>query len=170
MHIARIDSRQAEIETAYLVSTKRVVDSKSLVDVDISVNVERIVNALFKYDATANKNEAFERLCVDDLVRLFAPFAPHTAEEFWEILGHKNSVFEEAYPVADESALVREETEYAVQINSKIKCKMMVAKDSTDEEIRAAACAREEIAPLLEGKTVKKCVIVPGRLVNLIVA
>ena len=128
------------------------------------------VNALFKYDALPGKNEAFQRLCVEDLVRLFAPFAPHTAEEFWETLGHKTSVFEEAYPVADESALVREETEYAVQINSKIKCKMMVAKDSTDEEIRAAACAREEIAPLLEGKTVKKCVIVPGRLVNLIVA
>ena len=128
------------------------------------------VNALFKYDASANKNESFERLCVDDLVRLFAPFAPHTAEEFWEILGHKSSVFEEAYPVADESALVREETEYAVQINSKIKCKMMVAKDATEDEIREAACAREEVAPLLQGKTVKKCVIVPGRLINLIVA
>ena len=127
------------------------------------------VNALLKYDALENRNESFMRLCTEDLVRLLAPFAPHTAEEFWEMLGHKTSVFEERYPIANESALVKDETEYAVQVNSKIKCKMMVAKDATNEEIQAAACAKEEIAPLLEGKTVKKCVIVPGRLVNLIV-
>ena len=64
---------------------------------------------------------------------------------------------------------MRDETEYAVQVNSKIKCRMMVAKDATEEEIKAEACAREEVAPLLEGKTVKKCVVVPNRLINLIV-
>ena len=146
--------------------------TKDLEAFSFNTSVARLmeyVNAIVKYDALPEKNESFERLCTEDLVRLFAPFAPHTAEEFWEMLGHKDSVFEEKYPIADESALVRDETEYAVQVNSKIKCRMMVAKDATEEEIKAEACAREEVAPLLEGKTVKKCVVVPNRLINLIV-
>ena len=64
---------------------------------------------------------------------------------------------------------MRDETEYAVQVNSRIKCRMMIANGMTDDEIRAAVCANEEISPLLEGKSVKKCIVVPGRLVNLIV-
>lgn len=100
---------------------------------------------------------------------MLAPFTPHFAEELWEMTGHKTSVFDEHYPVADESALVRDETEYAVQINSKIKTKMMIAKNLTNEEIQSAVCADPQIAPLLEGKTVKKCIVVPNRLVNLIV-
>ena len=101
---------------------------------------------------------------------MLAPFAPHFAEELWEICGNKNSVFEETYPLVDESALVKAETEYAVQINSKIKTKMMIAEGLSEEEIKNAVTAHPEIAPLLEGKTIKKCIIVKGRLINLIVA
>ena len=127
------------------------------------------VNALQKYETAATYDAKFFKACVNDFIVMLAPFTPHFAEELWEMTGHKTSVFDEHYPVADESALVRDETEYAVQINSKIKAKMMIAKNLTNEEIQSAVCADPQIAPLLEGKTVKKCIVVPNRLVHLIV-
>ena len=165
-----LSAAEKELDYARNYAIKNITKDAEAFSFNTSVaRLMEYVNALLKYDALENRNESFTRLCTEDLVRLLAPFAPHTAEEFWEMLGHKTSVFEERYPIANESALVKDETEYAVQVNSKIKCKMMVAKDATNEEIQAAACAKGEITPLLEGKTVKKCVIVPGRLVNLIV-
>lgn len=127
------------------------------------------VNALQKYETSDAKDVKFFKECTDDLVKLLAPFAPHFSEELWEMLGHKESVFEESYPTVNESALIKDETEYAVQINSKIRAKIMIAKNLSNEEIQAIACSDPEIAPLLEGKTIKKCIVVPGRLVNLIV-
>ena len=87
----------------------------------------------------------------------------------WEVYGHKDSVFNEAYPILDEQALIKDEVEYAIQINSKIKLKMMIPEGLTNEDIQDTVCAYEEIAKAIEGKTVKKCIIVKGRLVNLIV-
>ena len=127
------------------------------------------VNAIQKYDTLAEKNVVFYKNCVKDLIRMLAPFAPHFTEELWEIFGGKSSVLCEAYPIVDESALVKSEVEYAIQVNSKIKTKMMIAENLTNDEIQALVCANAEIAPLLDGKSVKKCIIVKGRLVNLIV-
>ncbi len=128
------------------------------------------VNALQKYEAeTAEKNVEFYKACVNDLILMTAPFAPHFCEELWEITGHKESVFYENYPAFDEQALVKDETEYAVQVNSKIKAKIMIPEGLSDEDIQATVCAYPEIAELIAGKTVKKCIIVKGRLVNLIV-
>ena len=128
------------------------------------------VNAMQKYETEVEeKNIPFYKACAEDLVRMFAPFAPHFSEELWDACGHKTSVFEETYPVVDETALVKDEVEYAVQVNSKIKAKMMIPQSLSDEELQAFVSASAEIAPLLEGKTVRKCIIVKGRLVNLIV-
>ena len=127
------------------------------------------VNALQKYETTGVKNPAFFKECISDLVRMFAPFAPHFAEELWESFGNKNSVFEAEYPLVNEQALIKDETEYAVQINSKIKAKMMIAQGLSDEEIQAFVCANPDIAAAIEGKPIRKCIIVKNRLVNLIV-
>ncbi len=128
------------------------------------------VNAMQKYDGEVqDKNVEFYQACVRDLILMLAPFAPHFCEELWELTGHKDSVFEESYPAFDESALVKDEVEYAVQVNSKIKAKMMIPEGLSDEDIQATVSAYPEIAELLAGKTVKKCIIVKGRLVNLIV-
>ena len=128
------------------------------------------VNALQKYEAeVAEKNVAFYTDCVLDLIKMLAPFVPHFAEELWEMMGKRTSVHTEEYPTLNEAALVKSEVEYAVQVNSKIKAKMMIAENLTAEEIQAQVSTHPEIAPLLEGKSVKKCIVVKGRLVNLIV-
>ena len=128
------------------------------------------VNALQKYDnEVADKNVTFYKDCLKDLIVMIAPFVPHFAEELWEVYGNKNSVFLESYPLTDEQALIKDETEYAVQVNSKIKAKIMIPEGLSDADIQATVCAYPEIAELIVGKTVKKCIIVKGRLVNLIV-
>ena len=128
------------------------------------------VNALQKYDAdSGEKNSVFYHECILDLIKMIAPFIPHFAEELWEIMGKKTSVHEERYPEVNEAALIKAEVEYAVQVNSKIKAKMMIAENLTPDEIQAQVSTHPEIAPLLEGKSVKKCIVVKGRLVNLIV-
>ena len=78
-------------------------------------------------------------------------------------------MFEQSYPKEDPNALVLDETEYAVQVNSRIVCKTMVENGLSNEEIEAQVKALPEIGEKLAGKEVKKCIVVPGRLVNLIV-
>ena len=127
------------------------------------------VNALYKYDGLEEKNTAFFKECLKDLILLIAPFAPHFAEELWEQSGYKYSVFDHKYPICNEAALVKQETEYAIQVNSKIKTKLMIGKDLTEEEIRTLVLNNEIIKPLTDGKVIKKFVYVPNRLINIII-
>ncbi|MBO4323024.1 MAG: leucine--tRNA ligase [Clostridia bacterium] len=127
------------------------------------------VTAIYKYDGIEGRYESLVLKAVDTLILLLAPCAPHFAEELWAMRGNKKSVFLQAYPVADESALVKDEVELAVQINSKVKSKIVVSSSSTDEEIKAEALNNETIARLLDGKEVVKTIVVKGRIINLIV-
>ena len=146
--------------------------TRDMEDFSFNTSLARImeyVNALQKYEADGVKNVKFYKDCILDLIRMLAPFAPHFSEELWEITSNDDSVFLETYPLVDEKALVKDEVEYAVQVNSKIKAKVMIAEGLTNEEIQEKVSALDEVKTLLEGKTVKKCIVVKGRLVNLII-
>jgi leucyl-tRNA synthetase len=167
-----LGTAEKELDYARNYAIKQV--TKDFEDFSFNTCVARLMeltNAVYKYDSEEKKDEGFMREVVEDLVKLLAPAAPAFSEELWERLGHTDnfSIFNESYPVCNEAALVKDETEYAVQINSRIRCRMMIANGLTSEEIQAAVCVNEEIAPLLAGKSVKKCIVVPNRLVNLIV-
>lgn len=129
--------------------------------------IMEFVNAIYVYDAAVSKKSALFKDCVKDLVLLLAPFAPHFSEELWEMLGQPYSVFNQRYPVADEKALVRDEVELAVQVNSKLRARITVPAGAERGEIESAA--REAVKAQLGGAEPKKIIIVPGRLVNLIV-
>ena len=124
------------------------------------------VNALYAYETEVPVKNAFFKDCIKDLVLLLAPFAPHFAEELWERLGQPYSVFNQAYPVFDPKALVRDEVELAVQINSKLRARITVAASASKEEIEAAAL--EAVSGQLGEAKPKKIIVVPGRLVNII--
>ena len=127
-----------------------------------------LMNALTKYGALENKNAALYRAAVKDLLKLLAPCAPHFAEELWEQIGNKESIFEENYPEENPDALVLDETEYAVQINSKIVVRASFMNELTNEALEAQAKELPDVRKALAGRTVKKCIVVKGRLINLI--
>ena len=161
---------EKELDYARNYAIKQI--TKDLESFSFNTAVARLmeyVNALYKYDGLAEKNIAFLKECTGDLLLLLAPFVPHFAEELWEQWGGKYSIFDQKYPVCNEDSLVKAETEYAVQVNSKIKAKMLIAQGLSEDEIKALVLADEAVRPLVEGKVIRKFIVVPGRLVNIIV-
>ncbi len=130
-----------------------------------------LLNAIYKYDAlNGEKNDALLRDTVKDFVLLLAPCAPHFGEELWEILGEKEFIFEQSYPKEDPAALVKDETEYAVQVNSKIVVRAMIANGMSNTEIESYVSTLPEVVERIDNKQIKKCIVVPNRLINLIVS
>ncbi len=127
-----------------------------------------LLNTLTKYDTIEEKNAKVFLDAYKTLILLLAPFAPHFAEEIWQKMGNKSSIFNAKYPVCDENALVKDEVEVAVQINSKIKTKIMLANGLTEEQIKEILLSDAKIGPEIKDKQIKKLIIVPKRLINVI--
>ena len=128
-----------------------------------------LLNAMNRYDATEDKNVALLKKAMNDLILLLAPCVPHFAEELWHQAGNDDSVFRAAYPTYDESKLVKNDVEYAVQINSRMKTKIVLSKDMTKDEIEKAALDNNEVRSAINGAPVKKVIVIPNRLINIII-
>ena len=103
------------------------------------------------------------------LVRLIAPFAPHTAEILWTILGHTTCVVSEEFPVHDEQYLLESNFNYPIQINGKHRANIEIALDMPQDKIQQIVMADERVLKFTEGKTPKKFIVVPGRIINVVV-
>ena len=137
--------------------------------------IMELVNATGDYlrknsaeDRAANAElAAFDREIAEVIVKLLAPMAPHWAEELWQdVLGNETSVHKEAWPEFDPNAAKASEVELAVQVNGKVKAKITVATDAAEDAIRETAL--EAIADATAGKDIKKVIVIPGRLVNVV--
>jgi leucyl-tRNA synthetase len=129
-----------------------------------------LLNALFKYDTdTENMNIAFFQDSVEDLLRLLSPFAPHFTEEMWQKMGKVDSIFNEKWPVWDESAMVKDVVEIAIQINGKVKGRIEIPTSATEKEIEQLVMENNEVKEMLEGKQIVKLVVIKNRLVNIVV-
>ena len=106
---------------------------------------------------------------MEGFVLLLSPFAPHIAEELWQVLGHANTLAYEPWPEFDE-AMIREDTiELPVQINGKLRAVIQVPTDADQAAMEQAARTQPKIAEMLAGKTVHKVIVVPKRMVNFVV-
>jgi len=132
--------------------------------------VMELVNAIQAFNQKgAPENVAVVREAVESVVRLLAPFVPHFAEELWSELGHTGGLEKSGWPGYDADATVDEELTVVIQVNGKLRSKLMVAPDVREEAVKSAALADDKVQPFLEGKSVKKVVYVPGKLVNIVV-
>ena len=115
------------------------------------------------------KLETLPREAWEPLILMLSPYAPHLAEELWQKAGHKPSVTNVKWPEYNEALTVDAEIQVVCQINGKVRAKLMLSKDATKDEIIAAAKANDNVKKYLEGATVVKEIVVPGKLVSFVV-
>jgi leucyl-tRNA synthetase len=101
---------------------------------------------------------------------MVAPLAPHISEELWARLGHADTLVYEQFPTADPALLVEDTIEVPVQVNGKVRSRIEVPAGADDAEHERLARAEPRIAELLDGKAIRKAIVVPGRLVNFVVS
>jgi leucyl-tRNA synthetase len=118
----------------------------------------------------AEKSPALRRATVEDFVRLAAPFAPHVCEEIWARLGHPRSITAAGWPKLDAAKLVETTVEVIFQVNGKVRATAKVAKDISKDALLALAKANADVVKFTDGKPVVKEIVVPGKLVNIVVA
>jgi leucyl-tRNA synthetase len=131
--------------------------------------VMELVNKVYQFAAKdeADKEQLLETATA--IILLLAPFVPHMSEELWKGLGYTGSVFKAKWPVFDPEAIVVSEIELAVQVLGKVRSKIVVSVNATKDEIEKLALADENVQKFLEGKTIKKVIVVPQKLVNIVV-
>ncbi|HHZ88358.1 MAG TPA: leucine--tRNA ligase [Chromatiaceae bacterium] len=130
--------------------------------------VMELMNAVNKSGASSAQASALRQEALDAMVLLLSPIVPHICHHLWQALGHTTSVESESWPQADQDAMVRSTVEIVVQVNGKLRGKFLVAAGASKDEIEAAALADENVQRFLD-KPVKKVIVVPGKLVNVVV-
>jgi leucyl-tRNA synthetase len=127
------------------------------------------ISRMMEFSNFMSSQEARPKSVLSQFVLLLSPFAPHIAEELWNVLGHANTLAYEPWPTYDPALLVEDSVEVPVQFNGKLRSKIVVSANSDAAALEAAARADEQVQKNLEGKTVVKVVAVPGRMVNFVV-
>ncbi len=126
------------------------------------------IAALIELNNDLTKWDDIPRAVAEPFLVMLTPLAPHVAEEIWSQLGHEELVSEQTWPEADKDFLVEDECEIAVQILGKVRSRITVPADADNQALESAALSDEKIASLIEGKTVRKVIVVPGKLVNIV--
>jgi leucyl-tRNA synthetase len=127
------------------------------------------ISRLMEFTNAFTAMDVRPRSALETFVLLLSPMAPHIAEELWHALGHRESLAQEPWPAYDPELLKDDEIEVPVQINGKLRARVTVSAEADRGDIEAAAWSDQRIAALLQGKTLKKVVVVPGKLVNFVV-
>ena len=132
------------------------------------------VNDLYAYEDSVQRGEAPAPLSLiaqaqRDLVLMLAPFAPYIAHELWEMLGETSDLLRKPWPTYDPALAKEEEVEIAIQVNGKIRSRIVVAADASEDQVRELALADEKVKAGIEGKEIVKVMVVKGRLVNIVV-
>lgn len=126
------------------------------------------ISQLMIFINEAYKQDSIPKEYVEGFVQLLSPIAPHFAEELWEILGHTETISYVTWPTYDETKLVEDEVEIVLQVNGKVKSKITVAKSLGKEELEKIAQEDDKMKENLAGKTIRKVIVVPGKLVNIV--
>ncbi|PFZ11058.1 leucine--tRNA ligase [Bacillus pseudomycoides] len=154
------DASNQELEKAYHQTVKKVTEDYA------ELRFNTAISQMMMFINDAYKTEVLPKEYVEGFVKMIAPVAPHVAEELWSKLGHSETITYASWPTFDESKLVEDEIEIVVQIMGKVRAKLKTKKDASKEEMEHLAI--EAVKEQIEGKTVRKVIVVPGKLVNIV--
>ncbi len=128
-----------------------------------------LLNAIKRFDDSSCAGRSVVQEALDAIVLVLSPVIPHVCHELWHALGHESAPVNVGWPVFDESALAQDTVEIVVQVNGKLRSRILVAVDADSDSISAQALADENVKRFVADKTVRKTIVVPGRLVNVVV-
>ncbi|MNP00705.1 Leucine--tRNA ligase [compost metagenome] len=152
-----------EFKRVWHKSIKKVTD-----DFD-NLRFNTAISQLMIFVNEAYKTEQLPRLAVEQFVQLLSPLAPHISEELWQRLGHVGSISGVEWPTFDEAWTVDSEVEIVVQVNGKIVQRTMIAKDMDQDMMQKHSMSLPSVEQAIAGKTIRKVIAVPGKLVNIVV-
>ncbi|MEO0436394.1 MAG: leucine--tRNA ligase [Pseudomonadota bacterium] len=132
--------------------------------------VMELCNELGRFSPSDENAQRVVREGISAVVRMLVPIIPHACHHMWAAIGGEGDATYAPWPVVDEAALVRDSLEIVVQVNGKVRARMQVAADASKESLEASALAQENAQRFIEGNTVRKVIVVPGKLVNIVVA
>lgn len=154
------DAPNKELEKAYHQTVKKVTEDYA------ELRFNTAISQMMVFINDAYKAETLPKEYVEGFVKMIAPVAPHIGEELWSKLGYNETITYASWPTFDESKLVEDEVEIVVQVMGKVRAKLTMSKDASKEEMEQLAL--EAIKDQIEGKTVRKVIVVPGKLVNVV--
>ncbi|MBA2873876.1 leucine--tRNA ligase [Thermaerobacillus caldiproteolyticus] len=150
------------LERVYHQTVKKVTEDYE------ALRFNTAISQLMVFINEAYKAPVLPKAYMEGFVKLLSPVCPHIAEELWEKLGHNSTIAYESWPAYDEAKLVEDEVEIVVQINGKVRAKLHVPADASKEQLEQLAMEDAKIKEQIEGKTVRKVITVPGKLVNIV--
>ena len=128
-----------------------------------------LLNAINKFEDASEAGRAVEREALEAVVVMLSPMTPHICHSLWKQLGHATALIDQAWPELDETALELDMIELVVQVNGKLRGRVSVPADADKAAIESLAVADENVQRFVEGKDIRKVIVVPGRLVNIVV-
>ncbi len=171
LDVARLTPAQRELRRKQHATLQKVTDDierRRTFNTAIAAVME-LVNDLGSFDDSGENGRALARQVLENIVLMLAPVVPHIAHAAWFALGHERAVVDEPWPVFDPTALQRDVVPLVVQVNGKVRGRVEVAADAAVEEIEAVALDDANVRRFVEGKTIRKRFLVPGKLLNLVV-
>lgn len=154
------DAPNKDLEKAYHQTVKKVTEDYA------ELRFNTAISQMMVFINDAYKAETLPKEYVEGFVKMIAPVAPHIGEELWSKLGYNETITYASWPTFDESKLVEDEVEIVVQVMGKVRAKLTMSKDASKDEMEKLAL--EAIQDQIEGKTVRKLIVVPGKLVNVV--
>jgi leucyl-tRNA synthetase len=166
----RVSDEPADEETRRLLHRTIAAVRDDMGELKFNTAIARLFELNNRLTQVVAEHGSAPREVVEPMVLMLTPLTPHVGEELWQRLGGVSTLAYEPFPEPDPALLVDDEIEVPVQVNGKVRAQVRVPSGITDDGLEAAARADERIAALLEGATVRKVIVVPGRLVNFVIA